>query len=229
MKKLFDNFLIWLAKILQPIVEKKFVLKDTWELEKVENKGTRLPHVLFENKSLVINNFFIPIQLVRMRFLMYNKGNKVGKMLFDGPVKLSPRSKKSISMEVRLNHITAIFNMLRFIFTTSNIQMTIKGEVQLKILGLDFFIPVNDVLDLPKSKVQMIINTIEKRTSISTIPFEEVEDDEIDDTSIENQNPALINSAVEISEITKEKNLNLETLSDIQKKANPASDEHNPL
>ena len=160
---------------------------------------------------------------------MYNKGNKVGKMLFDGPVKLSPRSKKSISMEVRLNHITAIFNMLRFIFTTSNIQMTIKGEVQLKILGLDFFIPVNDVLDLPKSKVQMIINTIEKRTSISTIPFEEVEDDEIDDTSIENQNPALINSAVEISEITKEKNLNLETLSDIQKKANPASDEHNPL
>lgn len=229
MKKLFDNFLIWLAKILQPIVEKKFVLKDTWELEKVENKGTRLPHVLFENKSLVINNFFIPIQLVRMRFLMYNKGNKVGKILFDGPVKLSPRSKKSISMEVRLNHITAIFNMLRFIFTTSNIQMTIKGEVQLKILGLDFFIPVNDVLDLPKSKVQMIINTIENRTSISTIPFEEVEDDEIDDTSIENQNPALINSAVEISEITKEENQNLETLSDIQKKANPASDEHNPL
>ena len=70
MKKLFDNFLIWLAKILQPRVEKKCVLKDTWELEKVENKGTRLPHVLFENKSLAINNFLIPIQLVRRKFLM---------------------------------------------------------------------------------------------------------------------------------------------------------------
>ncbi|HUH73683.1 MAG TPA: hypothetical protein VLZ75_04690 [Chitinophagales bacterium] len=176
MKKLFDKFLLWLARILQPLVERKFILKDTWELEKVENKGVKLPYVLFENKSTVINNFIIPVQVIRMRFELFNKSTKAGRILFDGPVKIPPRSRKSILMEVRLNHITAMFNMLRFVFTTNNIQMELKGEVQIKILGLDFFIPVADVMDLPKNKVQMIIDTANNKSTISNIAFEEVEE-----------------------------------------------------
>lgn len=187
MKILFENFQLWLTKILQPIVEKKFILKDTWELEKVENKGIRLPYVIFENKSIVINNFIIPVQVIRMRFELFNKDIKAGRILFDGPVKIPLKSKKSISMEVRLNHITALFNMLRFVFTTNSIRMQIKGEVQIKILGLDFFIPVNDVMDLPKNKVQMIIDTIENKSTISNIPFEDIEESMEEESPITNQ------------------------------------------
>jgi hypothetical protein len=229
MKKLFDSFLIWLARVLQPLVERKFILKDTWELEKVENKGVKLPYVLFENKSTVINNFIIPVKLVRMRFDIINKETNAGRILFDGPVKIPPKSRKSISMEVRLNHFTALFNMLRFVFTTNNIQMQIKGEVQIKILGLDFFIPVTDVLDLPKNKVQMIINTIEKKTDISAIPFEDIDPMLSDITSIKDQNEAILNNMEVELERPKEEILISEILIENQKNTNSASDEHNPL
>lgn len=229
MKKLFENFTIWLARILQPLVERKFILRDTWELEKVENKGIQLPYVLFENNSTVINNFIIPVKLVRMRFQLYNKGTRAGRILFDGPVKISPRSKKLISMEVRLNHITALFNMLRFVFTTTNIQMQIKGEVQIKILGLDFFIPVTDVLDLPKSKVQMIINTIEKKSTISTIPFEEIEDTINESIPIKDQNePSTINMDDSLENFTEKEELNGTKASNKEITASP-SDERSPL
>jgi hypothetical protein len=229
MKKLLDNFLIWLARILQPIVEKKFILKDTWELEKVENKGIKLPYVLFDNNSTVINNFLIPVKLVRMRFQLYNKGASVGRILFDGPVKISPRSKKSISMEVRLNHMTALFNMLRFVFTTTNIQMELKGEVQIKLLGLDFFIPVTDVLDLPKSKVQMIIKSIEKNSHISTIPFVEVENNTKDIISVQNLNESSIAINNESEENFTEKGVTIETIVLSQENTTSNSDERNPL
>lgn len=159
---------------MQPLVERKFVMKETWELEKIEHKSVKLPYVLLENKSIVINKSFLPIRLVKIRLQIYNKEIQVGRILYDGPLRLPSQSRQPVVMEVRLSHITAFFNMLRFLLIDT-IRMDIRGEIQLRILGIDFFVPVKDHIDMPKSKFKMLINTIKKDKSlVTTIPFEEM-------------------------------------------------------
>lgn len=164
----------WLHKLLLPIVKSFFNIKKTWDLHKIENKGVKLPYVLMENQSSITNNSFLPIRLIKIRLQMMNKEAKVNRILYDGFLKLPPKSNKQVVMEVRLNHISAFFNMIRFIFTTDVIPLRIVGEIQIKIFGFDFFIPVEDTLDMPKSKVQMVINNQIDKKTITDIPFEEV-------------------------------------------------------
>lgn len=159
---------------MQPLVERKFVMKETWELEKIEHKSVKLPYVLLENKSIVINKSFLPIRLVKIRLQIYNKEIQVGRILYDGPLRLPSQSRQPVVMEVRLSHITAFFNMLRFLLIDT-IRMDIRGEIQLRILGIDFFVPVKDHIEMPKSKFKMIIKTIQNdKSSVTSIPFEEM-------------------------------------------------------
>ncbi len=194
MKKLKEIFLEWLRLKLQPLVERKFVMKETWELEKIEHKGVKLPYVLLENKSIVINKFRIPIKLESVRLQIYNKDQIVGRILYDGGAYLFPKSQQSVTMEVRLSHITAFFQMVRF-FIIDTIRMDIKGEIQLRILGMTFFIPVSDTFDMPKSKFKMIAKVIrEDKTSPTTIPFEDVLPD-IQEENLSNEIPDDINAS----------------------------------
>src|SRR5690554_477539 len=134
-QKFKETLLDWLSEKLQPIIERKLVLKDTYELERVDHKGVRLPYVLLENKTTVINKFRIPIKLESIQLTIYNKEILVGSVIFDESVKIKPMSKQNISVEVRLSHITAIFQMLRLLIVDT-ICIDVRGEIQIKFLGM---------------------------------------------------------------------------------------------
>jgi hypothetical protein len=78
----------------------------------------------------------------------------VGRVLYDGPMKISPKSKKTVIMEVRLSHITAVFNLFRFLLTDA-ILMEIRGHIEIKVLWMQFQIPVDDALSVPRSKFKL--------------------------------------------------------------------------
>ena len=64
-------------------------------------------------------------------------------------------------MEVRLSHITAIFNLLRYILT-DKIPMELKGEITIKVLWMSFSIQVNDIIYIPRDKFKMASAQTEK-------------------------------------------------------------------
>ncbi|MCO5232635.1 MAG: hypothetical protein LC105_11595 [Chitinophagales bacterium] len=163
----------WLQLRLQPLVERKFVLQDSWQLEKIEHKGIKLPYVQLENKSIVLNKFRIPIRLESIHLLLLNKGLQVGKVIYDSSLKLAPQSQNLITMEVQMNHITAFFQVLRLTWRNS-ISLDVKGEIHIRLLGMDFFIPVIDKLDMPKSKLKMFTSDDKLNTSEEIIAFEEL-------------------------------------------------------
>lgn len=169
-----EALLDWFSEKLQPLVERKFIMKDTYQLEKVEHKGVKLPYVLLINKAKVINKFRIPMKLENINLDIFNKEMKVGSVVFDESTRIKPRNKQDISVEVRLNHITALFQMLRFLIIDT-IRIDVRGEIQIKFLGMTFFIPVHDQVDIPRSKLIMITQTVQDDTSIPTdIPFEDI-------------------------------------------------------
>lgn len=168
-----SQFLEWCRKKLQPIVERKFHLQESWQLEKVQHKSIKLPYVLLENKSFLINKFWIPIRLVDIRLDVFNKDLKVGKILYDNHIKVAPRSQQAITLEVRLSHITAMFNLLRFVLVKT-ITMEVKGEIHIRLFGMDFFLPVHDFIEIPKSKFQLLQEIDKMDKSISDLPFEDV-------------------------------------------------------
>lgn len=179
-QKFKETLLDWLSEKLQPIIERKLVLKDTYELERVDHKGVRLPYVLLENKTTVINKFRIPIKLESIQLTIYNKEIVVGSVIFDESVKIKPMSKQNISVEVRLSHITAIFQMLRLLIVDT-ICIDVRGEIQIKFLGMNFFIPVQDQVDIPRSKLRMITESIgESKGTPLNIPYEDVIQEEED-------------------------------------------------
>lgn len=187
-----NRFLEWCRKKLQPIVERKFRLQETWQLEKVQHKTVKLPYVLLENKSFLINKFWIPISLVDIRMDVFNKELKVGKVLYDNHIKVAPRSQQAITLEVRLSHITAMFNLLRFVLINT-VTMEVKGEVHIRLFGMDFFIPVHDFIEIPKSKFQLLREPDPLDKSISNLPYEEVvsepEPEIIPDLNVEDYQP----------------------------------------
>lgn len=194
--QIIDRLLDRLRAILQPLVERKFVFRDTWELEQVSHKQVKLPYVLLENKSSISNKFWIPIRLVDIRMDIYNKGQRVGKILYDDHIRVPARSVMPITLEVRMSHITALFNLLRFVIV-QNITMEVRGEVHIRLFRMDFFIPIHDHIDIPKSKFQMLRQTLnsdktfldyedidEQRTNIEVEPSSTDIPEETDSSSI---------------------------------------------
>ena len=189
MKSILEKFILWLSKKLQPIVEQKFSIEKTYEIERVVQKSIKLPYVLLENENRVINKFRIPVKLEDVKLKIFNKGLEVGEILYQGSIRIPAQGEKKIKMEIRLNHITAFFQMLRFLIV-DKIKMDVIGEVHIKFLKMDFFIPVTDIIELPKNKLQLVKERIEMEEPLITdLPFEEIpaKDDTIEDTNDTNQ------------------------------------------
>lgn len=154
MTYLFEATSHWIHRWIQSYIDKKVIVSETWELEQVEHKDVKLPYVVLENRSQIINHFFIPIHIEHIRLNIWNKQVMVGRVLFEGPVKIKSKSKRTIPMEVRLSHITAIFNLIRYILT-DKIPMELKGEIVIKVLWMYFSIQVNDIIYIPRDKFRM--------------------------------------------------------------------------
>lgn len=182
--QIIDRLLDRLRTLLHPLVERKFVFRDSWELEQVTHKQVKLPYVLLENKSSISNKFWIPIRLVDIRMDIYNKGQRVGKILYDDHIRVPSRSVVPITLEVRMSHITALFNLLRFVIV-QNITMEVRGEVHIRLFRMDFFIPIHDHIDIPKSKFQMLRQTLNFDET-----YLDYEDIEQQDTHIEVESPS---------------------------------------
>lgn len=148
-----------LKRILQPIIqayiEKNVVMKDTWELDEVQQKGVKLPYVLMENKTIIINNFWLPIRISAIKMEIYNKDVTVGRVLYNGNEKIAAKKRKTISLEVRMSHITALFNMIRYLLVDT-IPMNLRGKIYLRLLWMDFELPVEDVIQVPRNKIQFV-------------------------------------------------------------------------
>lgn len=179
----------WLQGFLQPIVERKFIFQDTWQLEMIEQKSIKLPYVLLENKSIVLNKFRFPVQLESIELQLMNKNLVVGKVLYSGAVKLQPKSQHNITMDVQMNHITAFFQLLRFTWSNT-VSMDVKGDVHIKFWGMDFFIPIVDQFTIPKSKFKLsnkkkVNKDVEEEIYLEDL-FEEKEQTE--SSAVENPN-----------------------------------------
>lgn len=145
----------YLRQAIQRYVNHKVIFSKTSSLEKVEHKAVALPYVLLENKSYVFNHFIIPICLRKISLEIFNGNVMVGRVLYDHPVSIGPLSKKLVRMEVRLSHITAVFNLIRFMLTET-ISMDLRGTIYLRILWLDIELSVKDKMLIPRDKFDLI-------------------------------------------------------------------------
>lgn len=160
-----------LKQILQPIIqayiERNVVMKDTWELDEVQQKGVKLPYVLMENKTIIINNFWLPIRISAIKMEIYNKDVTVGRVLYGGNEKIPAKNRKTISLEVRMSHITALFNMIRYLLVDT-IPMNLRGKIYLRLLWMDFELPVEDVIQVPRKKIQFVAK--KEKPAVEVIP-----------------------------------------------------------
>jgi LEA14-like dessication related protein len=144
----------YLRQAIQLYVNKKVVISKSSSIEKVEHKAVALPYVLLENKSYIFNHFIIPINIRKIRLEIWNGNVMVGRVLYDHPVIIWPLSKKLVRMEVRLSHITAVFNLIRFMLTDA-ISMDITGTIYLRILWLNIELAVKDKMMIPRDKFNL--------------------------------------------------------------------------
>lgn len=125
-------------------------------MERMQTRGVALPYVLLENHTLIHNHFLIPFRLLKIRLEIWNKQVMVGRVLYDGELYMPPFGKRPLKMEVRLSHVTALFNLLRFVLT-DKVQMDIRGDMMIRIFWMTFRIPVDDQLDIPREKFKLLM------------------------------------------------------------------------
>ncbi|MCO5230620.1 MAG: hypothetical protein M9958_05650 [Chitinophagales bacterium] len=215
----------WLQVFLQPIVERKFVFQDTWQLEMIEQKSIKLPYVLLENKSIVLNKFRIPVQLESIELQLMNKNLVVGKVLYSGAVKLEPKSQRNITMDVQMNHITALFQLLRFTWNDT-VSMDVKGDVHIKFLGMDFFIPIVDQFTIPKSKFKLSNKKEVNKDAEEVIYLEDLLDEKEHTESPDIEIPD-INEEIVSKSVTEDINVNDDNLDTITNQLDSDSNTEN--
>lgn len=148
----------WLQRRIQAYIDEKVIIQETWEVEKVATKSVKLPYVLLENKSLIINKFILPIRIQSVNLEIWNNKVMVGRVLLPESAKIKAFSQKTVCMEVRLSHITAVFNMLRYLLTNV-IVMEVKGTIEIRLLWMSFYLQVDDMMAIPRKKFQLIIDS----------------------------------------------------------------------
>jgi hypothetical protein len=120
-----------------------------------------------ENKTIIINNFWLPIRISAIKMEIYNKDVTVGRVLYGGNEKIPAKKRKTISLEVRMSHITALFNMIRYLLVDT-IPMNLRGKIYLRLLWMDFELPVEDVIQVPRKKIQFVAK--KEKPAIEVIP-----------------------------------------------------------
>ncbi|MCO5248815.1 MAG: LEA type 2 family protein [Chitinophagales bacterium] len=174
----------WLRTFIQKRIGKLLKLNNLWKLDQLEYIKTTISYVLFENKAFVINNFLIPVRLEGIHFDIFNKELKIGEVIYENTTRLPSGSKKYVNIDVKMNHITAIFSFLR-LFIIREIAVEVKGDIHLKILGMHFFVPIADTVSIPKEKIKILMQKKELADQKAISDAEIIEDENDENTLIE--------------------------------------------
>ena len=162
------NFLIKKIKaFIYKIILNKVDFQESVEIEKVISKGVGISWVLMDNVMLFKNKFPLPYSIKSIDVTYFNEnGQNIGFLKYDEPIKLGPFSSERLSVESKMSNVTALFNVARFALF-DHVKMNIRGFSTIQLLWMEFRIPVEDVIEMDKGKVQFATDEeLEKRKKI---------------------------------------------------------------
>lgn len=123
------------------------------EIVRIVTRSIGLSWVDMENHVLVKNRYILPYRIEEIRLTYYNDAmQNVGYMHFTGPVTIGPFASRQIVMPSKMSNITALFNGVRMLLT-DHIKTRTVGTTTIRLLGIRFELPVDDILIIEKSKI----------------------------------------------------------------------------
>lgn len=139
----------WLNRLLVKLID----TSESNEVVKIVTKEIGLAWVEMVNHVEITNNFFIPYTLEEVKLTYYNDAKQnIGYLHFKGPVRIRGNSTKLVKMPAKMSNITALFNAARMLINEHVKTQTI-GYSKVRILGISFELPINDVMSIDKDKV----------------------------------------------------------------------------
>lgn len=149
-------FKIWLLKLhtwLNKLLIKHVDISESNDVVKVVTKKFGITWIDMVNHVEITNKFFVPYKLMEVKLTYYNDANQnIGYLHFNEPTKIKAYSKKVVEMPAKMSNITAIFNMVRLMIT-DDIKTRTVGTSTIRILGINFEFPIDDIMVIDKDKV----------------------------------------------------------------------------
>lgn len=123
------------------------------EIVRIVTRSIGLTWVDMENHVRVRNRYILPYRLEEIRLTYYNDAmQNVGYLHFRGPVTIGPFASRMIVMPSKMSNITALFNGVRMLLT-DHVKTRAVGTTSIRLLGIRFELPVDDILVIDKSKI----------------------------------------------------------------------------
>ena len=144
---------MWLHGLINRILLKVVDVNDTNDVLKIITKEIGLSWVEMENHVEIHNKFIIPYRLEEVKLTYYNDaGQNVGYLHYKGSTKIPALRKTVVKMPAKMSNITALFNAARLLIT-DNIKTRTVGSSRIRLLGMTFELPIDDVMVVDKSKI----------------------------------------------------------------------------
>lgn len=151
----------WLTKLLIKQVD----FSESNEIIKVVSKKVGLKWVDMDNHIQITNKFIVPYILEEVKLTYYNDaGQNIGYLHFNTPTKIEGKSQKMVVMPAKMSNITALFNMLRMMLT-DDIKTRAVGKTVIRLFGMRFELPMDDIMQIDKEKVVMSDETEEQKAA----------------------------------------------------------------
>ena len=139
----------WIQSILIRVVD----TSASNEVIKVVTQEIGLAWVEMENHVRIRNDFFIPYVLEEVKLTYYNDAQQnVGYLHYKEPVKIRAKRSKVVVMPAKMSSITGLFNGVRLLLT-DNIKTRTVGHSRIRLFGMSFELPINDVMVVDKDIV----------------------------------------------------------------------------
>lgn len=163
MKALFKIWLFKLQTWLNRLLIKYVDVGESNEVIKVVTKKIGITWIDMENHVAISNKFIIPYTLKEVKLTYYNDaGQNVGYLHYKGAEYIGPFARKIVKMPAKMSNITALFNMVR-LMVVDDIKTRTVGTSTIQLLGIQFELPIDDIMLVDKDKVQMEEETEEQK------------------------------------------------------------------
>ena len=155
MKNLFKIWIFKLQTWLNKLLVKYVNISDSNEVVKVVTKKIGVTWINMENHVQITNKFIFPYKLEEVKLTYYNDaGQNVGYLHFKGPQYIGPFARKVVKMPAKMSNITALFNMVR-LMVVDDIKTRTVGTTTIKLLGMYFELPIDDIMVIDKKLIVM--------------------------------------------------------------------------